>query len=152
MRSITATPLIALLLIAPANVAARAVEQWFSIKSDREFSDVRAQLQVVVDHDATQAINQFCVVGHQLGKYKDASVYWPTNNKLILWEIQPDNPRAIWESRRSLDLMKDVVSGNDVHGSTYMITRTYANHVIKSCREHGNNFTVIRTPKGGHNG
>ena len=131
---------IAILLLTAATLVpfhAQAAEHWFSIQGRQEFADVRAQLQVVVDEHANKPTNRFCVVGQSAGNATQAWVYWPENNKLILWRPDRDNPHAIAGSNRTLDLKRDVAPGDDVHGSTYRITRATANETIRACKQHG---------------
>ncbi|QYE35859.1 hypothetical protein KZX46_07890 [Polymorphobacter sp. PAMC 29334] len=118
--------------------------RWFSVLGQTEFSDVRSQLQVLTNELGHAQKNRFCVVGQVVGRDRQAYVQWLTANKLILWEPQESNPRAIAGSRRYLDLDRDVVAGNDVDGSTYQLTRATANRIVRACRKFGNTFTVER--------
>jgi hypothetical protein len=124
------------------SIVAQAAEHWFSIRGRPEFADVQAQLQVVVDEHARQKTNRFCVVGEMVEGFTEAWVYWPEEGKLILWRPDRDNPHAIAGSNRYLDLKLDVVEGNDVHGSTYRLTRATANEKIRACRQHGEIHTI----------
>jgi hypothetical protein len=128
--------------ILPAPVLAQAAEHWFSIRGRSEFADVQAQLQVVVDEHAHQRTNRFCVVGEAVEGSTEAWVYWPEEGKLILWRPDRDNPHAIAGSKRYLDLKRDVVEGNDVHGSTYRLTRSTADEKIRACGQHGEIHTI----------
>lgn len=56
-------------------------------------------------------------------------MHWPQRNELILWELQ-DSPRALIESRGSLSQKTDVVEGDDVDGSTHLLTRSFVNEGI----------------------
>ena len=123
---------------------------WFPIAGDAGFSNVREELQILVDEKAHRTTNRFCVVGSAAGRYRSAYVHWPQENKLILWEPQ-DTPRAMIRSRRYLDLKDDVVKGDDVGTSTYMITRSEAKETIDACRRVGARYVVTRRspqPKG----
>ncbi len=126
--------------------------EWFSIKDKPDFADVAEQLQVVVDEHAIQPNNRFCVVGERAGRLIEAWVYWPGDNKLILWLPDRDNPHAIAGSKRYLDLTRDVVDGADVHGSTYKLTRATANQKISACKERGDTFTIEKTARSGGHG
>ena len=134
------TVLLVLAMLAP--VAARTAGHWFSIRGRPEFADVQAQLQVVVDEHAHQRTNRFCVVGEMVEGSTEAWVYWPEEGKLILWRPDRDNPHAIAGSKRYLDLKRDVVEGNDVHGSTYRLTRATADEKIQACRQRGEIHTI----------
>ena len=123
-------------------IMAQAAEHWFSIRGRPEFADVQVQLQVVVDEHAHQSTNRFCVVGETVEGSTEAWVYWPEDDKLILWRPDRDNPHAIAGSKRYLDLKRDVVDGNDVHGSTYLLTRATADEKVQACKQHGDVYTV----------
>ena len=131
---------LAAVILAP--IAVEAVERWFSIRGRPEFADVQAQLQVVVDEHAHQRTNRFCVVGEAVEGSTEAWVYWPDDGKLILWRPDRDNPHAIAGSKRYLDLRRDVIAGDDVHGSTYLLTRATADEKIRACEQHGEAYTV----------
>ena len=131
---------------------AHAEEHWFPISSNVDFADVRAQLQVVVDEHAHQRQNSFCVVGEGSSGDEEAWVYWPQENKLILWLPDRDNPHAIAGSKRYLDLSRDVVAGNDVHGSTYLMTRQAVREKIQACRQHGEIYSVDKPARGAGHG
>ena len=140
---------VAVVQLAPAR--AQAANRWFPIVGNPEFADVRAQLQVVVDEHAHERANQFCVVGEKGHGFMEAWVYWPADNKLILWLPDHDNPHAIAGSKRYLDLTRDVVDGTDVQGSTYKLTRATANDKIRACAQHGNIYTIQKsTGSDGH--
>ena len=129
-----------------------AASAWFSITGQPDFADVTEQLQVLVDEHASRPANRFCVVGEKAPGFKEAWVYWPDDNKLILWLPDRDNPHAIAGSKRYLDLTRDVVDGTDMHGSTYRLTRATANQKIDACKLHGETFTVIKTARSGGHG
>ena len=131
----------------PAPAQPKSESIWFSVRGKTDFADVAEQLQVVVDEHATTPASQFCVVGERVGSVDEAWVYWPADNKLILWLPDRDNPHAVAGSKRYLDLSRDVVDGADVHGSTYMLTRATANGKIDACKQHGDIFTVEKTAR-----
>jgi hypothetical protein len=58
---------------------------WVPISHYPQFSTIKAQLQDLVDHDATQKINKFCVIGQKDGAFLGAYVYWFTGDQLIFW-------------------------------------------------------------------
>jgi len=138
----TRSALLGMALLVP--LAAQAAERWFSVRGKTEFSDVEAQLQIVVDEHARQNSNRFCVVGEDVRGVAEAWVYWPQSGKLILWRPDHDNPHAIAGSNRYLDLRRDVVAGDDVHGSTYKLTRATADEKIRACARHGDQYTIQR--------
>ena len=135
----------ALALLLPTTLA-DASPTWVTIHGQPRFSDVRSQLQALADTNGTQDRNEFCVVGQQDGRYHQAYVYWPTENKLILWIPHLYDDQALVRSKRYLDLTRDVVSGNDVHGSTYLLTRADADAIIHACHATGETFTILKSP------
>ncbi len=134
-----------LLVFLASGVPAHASGRWFPVGSEADFADVRAQLQVVVDEHAHRAENRFCVVGQRTGTEEEAWVCWRQENKLILWLPDKDNPHAIAGSKRTLDLTRDVVAGNDVHGSTYLMTRRTVDEKIRACRQHGETYLIEKS-------
>ena len=138
--------LIALIFLAGSAIAKQA-ERWFAIHNDSAFVDVVPQLQVLVNAEGHARTNRFCIVGQQVGADRQAYVYWSTDDKLILWEPQTDNPRAILASRRFLDLHKDVAEDNEVGGSTYRVTRRFVATTLAACRLYGTKFMIQRTGK-----
>lgn len=125
---------------------------WSSIRNVSYFQPLDTHLQRLVDSDGHSRINRICVIGQKAKDYDSAYVYWPRENKLILWEANLDDPDAISHSRRYLDLTRDVVEGDDVHGSSYLITRSWANSVIAACKRHGETVTVIKSAKDANHG
>ena len=138
-------PFLALALLLPI-VPAAASPTWVTIQGQPQFSDVRSQLQALVDTNGTRDRNEFCIVGQQDGRYRQAYVYWPTENKLILWIPHVYDDQALVRSKRYFDLTRDVVSGNDVHGSTYLLTRIDADAIICACHARGETFTILKSP------
>ena len=136
---------VALALLLPI-VPAAASPTWVTIHGQSRFSNVHAQLQALTDINGTRDRNEFCVVGQQDGRYRQAYVYWPTENKLILWIPHLYDDQALVRSKRYLDLTRDVVPGNDVHGSTYLLTRTDADAIIHACHARGETFTILKSP------
>jgi len=125
--------------------AAQAGWAWVSIRHVPAFSDVQAQLQMLVNVNGHEKTNQFCVIGQKDSSSVQAYVYWPTEQKLILWVPHLYDDEALVTSDRYLDLKRDVVEGNDVHGSTYMVTRSFVNTTLQACQEHGDKFTIQKS-------
>jgi hypothetical protein len=129
--------------------SAVAAPHWVSIDRLPAFSDARSQLQVLVNLNGHAISNRFCVVGQQDGRYESAYVYWPTENKLILWEPIQDDAQAIVDSRRYLDLKRDVIANDTDSTSTYLLTRAEVGHILAACRTYGQIFVVERTQPDG---
>lgn len=80
-------------------------------------------------------------MGQGTGAEEQARVCWPDENKLILW-LPDHDPHAIAGSKRDLDLTRNVVPGNDGHGSPYLMTRHAVDDKIRACRQHGETFLI----------
>ncbi len=133
----------AILIAAPRPAAAQGAD-WVSIRTIPAFADVQAQLQTLVNINARQSTNRFCVVARRDGGILEAEVYWATEDKLILWLPHLYDNEALVDSNRDLDLRRDVVPGNDVHGSTYEITQADADAILTACRRHGDQFVILK--------
>ena len=138
------------LLLAP--VGTRATIRWFPVGTNQWFADVHAQLQVLVDKNGRRETNRLCVVGEEADGVLQAYVYWPEESKLILWVPDRYDSQAIVHSRRYLDLKRDVVEGDDVHGSTYLLTRATANSKIRACQRFGTTYRLERRAGSGTHG
>jgi hypothetical protein len=124
---------------------ARAAWEWVSVRHFPAFSDIQSQLQVLVNVNGHEKTNQFCVIGQKDSHSVQAYVYWSTEQKLILWVPHLYDDEALVTSNRYLDLKRDVVDGNDVHGSTYMVTRSFVSTTLQACSDHGDKFTIQKS-------
>ncbi len=129
-----------------AAVPAHASTQWVSIKTLSDFADAASQLQALIDAKGHTVENKLCVIGQKDGRYQQAYVYWPSENKLILWTPDVTDPETLVHSRRYLDLTRDVVKGSDVHGSTYLLTQTFVDETLRACATKGDHYTITKTP------
>lgn len=105
-----------------------------------ELGDPVPSLRALVG--AKRGPQHFCVVA-----YRDqdgpphawAWVHWSEARKIILWE----GGDTLIHSRRDLDLDRDVVPTlDDVHGSTYLITRAWLEETLADCAKHGTRFVI----------
>ncbi len=119
---------------------AAAASQWVSIKTLPGFSDVQDQLQALVNENGHDLINNLCVVGEKNGNNFQAEVYWPEENKLILWVPNINDPKTLIHSNRYLDLLSDV--RNNVGTSSYLVSRSFVKKVLSACREKGDHFVI----------
>ncbi len=129
-----------LIAISPAHAAA----EWVSIKTLPGFSDAQAQLQALVDKNGHHTINRLCVIGQKNGAHFQAEVYWPSENKLILWVPNINDPDTLAHSRRYLDLKRDVRT--DIGTSTYLLSRSFVNELLTACSAKGDHFVMRKTP------
>ncbi len=128
---------------------AKAEFQWVSIRTLPYFDHAREQLQILVDTNGHRKANRLCVIGQRDGTSSQAYVYWPSENKLILWTPDVTDPATLVHSRRYLDLKRDVVTGDDVHGSTYLLSQHFVNQTLSACAEKGDYFTIIKSAQKG---
>ena len=126
------------------NVAVRAASEWVSIKTLPGFADATAQLQALVNRNGHHAVNRLCVVGQRDGAHFQAEVYWPSENKLILWVPNVNDPETLVHSKRYLDLTRDVRS--DPGTSTYLLSRSFVKEVQRACPREGDQFLINRDP------
>lgn len=127
---------------------ASAADQWFSLDTNSWFTGWRSQLQELVDRDGTLSTNTLCVVGWQNGDPASLKAYivWPAGHKLITWRPSKDDSRSLLHETNVTDLQKDVVAiDQDVHGSTYLVSRAWVSHIKASCRRFG--MTVRLSPQ-----
>ncbi len=118
----------------------------FSIlKRPDDFQAPQKALEYLVHQQGKQELNHFCVIGYQLAAdNQPACAYWEENNALILWAPMR-GPAVLSLSRRFLDLDKDVVESDaDVNGSTYVVSRRWANTVIDDCKKRGDAFVITK--------
>ena len=73
-------------------------------------------------------------------------MHWREGNRIVLWEGTFDSPtgdEALIRSRRNLDLSTDVVAtDDDLHFSTYLVTRAWVRETIADCAKHGATYTI----------
>jgi hypothetical protein len=124
---------------------ARSAVMWLPIAGHSEFADAQSQLQSLVDLNGHGMANRLCVVGQRVGRYLQAYVYWPAENKLILWIPIQGDAQSIVDSKRYLDLTRDIVKDETNNSSTYMITRAEANETIRQCRLHGTTYLIHKS-------
>jgi hypothetical protein len=130
-------------------VAARAETQWFSLKGDPDYANVRAQLLVLVNIDGFHASNEFCIVGARYDDGVQALVYWPTEDMLIYWDPNPDDPEALVDSKDPLYLSHDLVDTPAEQGtSMVLMTKAYVNDIIHNCNRFGDHYHVTKSDSG----
>lgn len=113
---------------------------YFDIRSDGAFADVQSVLHDYVRARSRTRHNNVCVIGYQARDgSRSAWVIWRGARRIILWE--PGNDLS--ESRRTIDLRKDVVaSEKDLNGSTYRVTRPWVNELVARCAKDGTTLDI----------
>jgi hypothetical protein len=134
---------------APASAAsaAEAGARPFDIGADPDYANYR---QAVVDYLVSRhshADAHVCVLGERdAAGERTASVWWREGARIIVWEGR-DSKLAT--SVSNLDLRRDVVAGeDDLHGSTYLVTRQWVSDFQARCKRSGRSFIVRRTELG----
>jgi hypothetical protein len=120
---------------------------WISIKSSPLFADVKTQLQTLVNEQATKKVNHFCVIGQNDGSYLSAYVYWPEENRLIMWVPVPDQSAELEgvDESYGADLNTGIVSAETYNPFDGRIPRLYAQKVLDTCQASGEKFTVAKS-------
>jgi hypothetical protein len=114
----------------------------FDLASAPDFQNYGQVLKTYAHKHNPRSDNDFCVVGYLTADgLKSAWVIWPQKRKIILWEGQND----LDLSRRTLDLKSDVVpTENDLHGSTYLVTKTWVTQITDACKRLGTQVHIPR--------
>jgi hypothetical protein len=119
---------------------------WVSITKFSQFSDVKAQLQYLVDHIALQKINSFCIIGQKDGAFLGAYVYWRTENQLIFWPPSPSDDNFILAYPDvQIDLKHGLRDEEDSEDDRNEMQRSYAEAILKACQKSGQNFIVTKS-------
>ncbi len=125
----------------------------FSILDCPGYPQPRQTLERLVLENGTENVNHFHITGYRFAdEYNHAWVYWVEGRALILWEptAYPEYSVSLSTSRRYLSLDKEVVPfEKDLHGSTYLVTRAWANSVIRDCMKRGDHFLIYKPRKSG---
>lgn len=108
----------------------------FKINEDRQFSSYRS---VLIDHLASKrlhGVQDFCILGKLAADgTKSSWILWHQGKTIISWNGEDDPLK--WASRK-IDLTKDVVSSeNDLHGSTFLVTKAWVKHITSQCDQDG---------------
>lgn len=121
----------------------------FDTRSAAAFGDAKAPLALLLSELSPRPVapQTFCVVGYRSADGSQlAWIHWNEGQRLILWEGRGDPgypDTSVARSRRALDLRSDVVPNEeDVHGSTYLVTRTWVDAVITDCSTSGTRYRL----------
>jgi hypothetical protein len=114
----------------------KTVGGWVPISHYPQFVTTKDQLKNLLDHDATQKINRFCVIGQKDGAFLGAYVYWLTGDQLIFW--LPD-PYDIYESDALTNSVVQIDFEHGLRDEEYPaddrneMQRSYAEAILKAC-------------------
>jgi hypothetical protein len=114
----------------------------FDLASDPAFRDYKHVLTEFAHKHRPKAENDFCISAfYTRDDRKSAWVIWRQGRQMILWEGQPD----LDDSRRDLHLASDVVpTEDDLHGSTYRVTKAWVERMTAACEQSGVKVHVPR--------
>lgn len=145
-RQLLRLSLVAALAFSPPCHAQSADDITFDIATTPIFSDYQLILAGYLQKQKRKGHHDFCVVGYiHTDNTKTAWVIWKQAGKLILWEpgvatpgVATPDVAALTQSRRVLDLKHDVVNtDDDVHGSTYLVTKAWVKQIHDDCSRAG---------------
>lgn len=108
----------------------------FRLASDPAFAHYQAPLLAYLRSQHAPHDWQVCIIGEQAADgTRWAWVIWPRGQRMILWG---GGASTLIGSRRILDLTADVVASEDqLHGSSYRVTRTWVAQQMSRCRRSG---------------
>lgn len=148
MTRSTATALgAAAVLMTAASIAtahdAHAGPTPFAVSASPLFYRPRQVLERLAASQPARAA-ELCVVGYRGPEGAEhAWVLWPERRALILWEPTTGHLDNLALSRRWLHLDRDVVlNDSDVAGSTYLVTKAWADRVAADCRDRGDHYSI----------
>lgn len=122
------------------------IDHPFAIAEEQKFAPVQATLERLVARKAKTDVNHLCVIGEDLDDgTRQAWVYWKEDRAIILWEPSAEGGSDLASSRRHLRMDRDVVPVHDKRlesGSTYLVSRDWANGLIAECGEQGTGFVI----------
>ena len=106
----------------------------FKLTSDPNFKNYKQVLMRFAHKHRPHRENTFCVVGISSAEGKSAWVFWQQGGEIILWE----GADTLDSSRRVIHLKSDVVpSEADLHGSTYLVTKSWVAQLSETCSRSG---------------
>lgn len=108
----------------------------FDLSSDPHFASYEAVVREYVRRSGIKRASDVCVVGFvHADQSRSAWVVWLEGDRIVLWE---EGDGGLDRSRRTLDLTADVVATeDDVHGSTYLVTRVWVSDLTATCARAG---------------
>jgi hypothetical protein len=118
----------------------------FNVASDPDFKNYQQVVTRFAKKHRPKAENNFCIIGSSTDNVKNAWVLWREGSQIILWEGGSD----LDLSRRIIHLKSDVVpTEGDLHGSTYLVTKSWVDDLSRSCSRLGVKVHT-RKVKGSH--
>jgi len=120
------------------------------LKNTPYYADVSIQLQALVNNFGFHDNNYFCVIAYKSGEdgTVTAYVYWPTQNKLIVWGV---GSSILLASTDYFDLLRDIApSPADIPPQDFILPWTKADVIslVQDCHAQGSIYTVMKTTDG----
>lgn len=115
----------------------------FDIKSDSQFASYKTAVADYAKAKHSKTANDFCVLGYLTGdNLKNAFVIWKQGRQIIVWY---GGDQSLADSQRIINLRSDVVpTEDDLHGSTYLVTKAWVAEVTTTCNSDG---VKVHVPK-----
>ena len=109
-------------------------EKTFDLASDPDFGKFDQVVTRFAAKHRPGKESSFCVIGVSTEGTKSAWVIWREGRQILLWEGGDD----LEQSRRVIHLKSDVVASEaDLHGSTYLVTRSWVDDLTRRCEDSG---------------
>lgn len=119
-----------------------------SVKLIPGFENATTALKLLATQRKGAAVNHFCVVGYPAPASGQtiAWVHWVEKKSLVLWEpVAAGGKAQLSRSRRYLNLVTDVVATDeDLHASSYLVTKAWVARVLSDCKQAGQHYIVKR--------
>lgn len=122
-------------LLVPLSAMAQSVPTYFKLSSNPAFAKYRPALVDYLRGQHYRKATRFCLFGSKDDSGATATVIWPDGQQIIDWG---GNDSALADSTSIVHLKTDVVpTENDLHGSTYLVTRQWVKDQQTLCRQYG---------------
>lgn len=123
-----------------ANGTSTDTAEPFDLAADPDFANYRRAVTDYLASRRAHAVAHVCVLGERVGGVRRAAVWWREGARLIEWDGRDARLAA---SASNLDLRRDIVATeDDLHGSTYLVTRAWVAGFEQRCTRDGVSFVV----------
>lgn len=108
---------------------------YFKLSSNPAFAKYRPALVDYLRGQHYRSATRFCLFGRKDGSGAIATIIWPDGQQIIDWG---GNDAALADATSIVHLKTDVVpTENDLHGSTYLVTRQWVEDQQTICKQQG---------------
>lgn len=130
-------------LQAPRGATAQSTPTYFTLSGHPDFNKYRPALVDYLRSQHYRKPTRFCLFGTKDRTGVTATVIWPAGQQIIDWG---GNASALAESTSIVHLKADMVhTQDDLDGSTYLVTRKWAQEQQTVCKQHGETVWVSPT-------